>query len=74
MNDKDHHKAIKSNALTCIYLMPTNCPLNSHSDITISRCLISRILRLLASIIKQNNYHKGINLMWDHLLVSIQPC
>ena len=24
MNDKDHHKAMKSNALTLIYLMPTN--------------------------------------------------
>lgn len=27
MDDKDHHKAMKSNALTCIYLMPTNCTL-----------------------------------------------
>jgi len=53
-----------------ISCQPTNCTFNSHNDCTIARYLISHILRPLASILKKNNYHKGINLMW----ASRQPC
>jgi hypothetical protein len=74
MKDKVHHKAMKLNALTCIYLMPTNCIYNSHNDCTIPRCLISHIFRSLASILKKKNYHNEINFLWAQLLVSGQSC
>lgn len=54
MNDKDHHKAMKSNALTSVHLMPTNCTFKSHNKCTISRCSISHIVRPLASILRKN--------------------
>jgi hypothetical protein len=42
------------------HIVNANYALNNNSNITITRCLISYLFRLLTAILRENNDHKGI--------------
>jgi len=53
----------------CIYLIPVNCTCKNHTNVTLTRCLISYMFRLLTANLRKNNYHKVIILMSVHLIL-----
>jgi hypothetical protein len=55
-----------------LYLILNNCVFNNNNDITISRCLISYMFRLLTAVLRENNYHKVIILMLVYHLFNIK--
>jgi len=57
----------------CIYLIPVNCTCKNYTNITMTRCLISYMFRLLRTNIREKNSHKVIILMSVHLTLNTAP-
>lgn len=57
----------------CIHLIPVNCTCKNHTTITLTRCSISYMFRLLTANLKENNYHEVIMLMPVNFILNTAP-
>ena len=57
----------------CIYLIPVIWAWKFYTNITLTRCSISYVFRLLTANIRENIYHKEIILMSVHLILNTTP-
>jgi hypothetical protein len=57
----------------CIHLIPVNCTYKNHTNITLTRCSISYMFRLLTPNLRENNYHEVIMLMSVNIILNTAP-
>ena len=57
----------------CIYLIPVNYTLRNYTNITLTRCSISYMFRLLTANLREKNYHEVIILKSVHFILNGAP-